>query len=223
MEKEICSICGKEYKNMGVHVKMAHEDKEKLSVNNVPVPVAQMPMEKSFSGTEGLTGMIKMLSDSLLKINERLDRIEERGKGNEFKKGIKEEDTESAKSSRENVDPRIINIVNEILGEDFGVEIEPNKDRPGFLFTIIVPPRLSDAPMKTRPIIGEDGKYIKDENGLNKEEEYFPIDRRSRLIASHQSFDSIREHAERVRSYVVSYFQKMSKPIPEFKLKSNVY
>lgn len=219
----LCPECKKEYKNLGVHMKMAHD---LSSPSNLPDPMAGQlnpPSVPTGGGSSGpdVPGMFSQMMNVLNNLNERITKIEDRGKGNEFKKDAKTEDIESAKANRSTIDPRIVEIVDQLLGEDFGIEIAPYPDRPGFLFTVIVPQRLSDLSSSSRPIVGEDGKYILDGSGLAKEEEYYPQDRRSRSIASHQSFDAIREHAERVRSYIVSYFTKMSKPIPEFKLKQH--
>lgn len=227
---EKCEICGKEYSNIKVHTRMAHEGgAEKIGMNTSPnnsVPPETVEKEpktqRKNDSLEEVLGSIGKMAGILENLDSRLSKMENAGKGNEFKANPNPEDVEAGKATRSNVDPRIVNIVDEILGEDFGIEIVPNKDNPGFLFTIIVPERLSDLQKSSRPIVDElTGKYVRDESGIPKEEEYQPEDRRSRAIASHQSFDAIREHAERVRAYIVSYFQKMSRPVPEFRLKQN--
>ena len=52
-------------------------------------------------------------------------------------------------------------------------------------------------------------------------EEYWPGDRRTRAISSYQSYYAIKEWCEKVRAYIVTSYQKKSRPIPEFKLRSN--
>ncbi len=156
--------------------------------------------------------LVKNLSD-------RLERIETGGK-NDFKKEAKNTDIESVKSTREGIDPKTIAIVDETLGEDFGIDISPNKDNPGFLFTILVPKRLSSVAINTHPVLLANGEPRKDEKGVPVFEDYWPGDRRSRQIASWQNFDAIKEHCEKVRAHIVSYYQKSKQPLPEFRLKS---
>lgn len=137
-----------------------------------------------------------------------------------FKEKAESKDVEAASISKEKVDPKIAAIVEEILGTDFKIEIQGYEDRPGFLFTVIVPQRLSDTPKSQRPKIGENGEYLKDSFGNVVLEEYFPEDRRSRPLGSADSYTAIREHCEKVRGYIVNYYQKLNKPIPEFKYKT---
>ena len=221
----ICEICndGREYVNLGVHMKKHGE----TAVNNAPVinAMAELnskPQVESSSKTEQMFGQIM---DAFKGFDKRLNELEIKagGRDNRFKGEARVEDIEAGKIARKDVDPRLVKIVDEILGEDFGIEIEPRDGQPGFLFTVLVPQRLSELSIKTRPIKGEDGEYVIDpKTKTPKEEEYWPEDRRSRAIASYQSFDAIREHCERVRAYIVSWYQKMSRPLPEFKLKQYV-
>lgn len=166
-----------------------------------------------------LMNVLNTISTSLANLSSRIETLENVGKVN-IKKDAKFEDINKAEESKKNVDPRAAKIVEEILGEDFEIEIETYPDRPGFLFSVIVPPRLSDLPITKRPIIDKDtGEYKKDEKGGVIEESYYPKDKRSRAISSIQSYDAIRQHCEKVRAYLVTYYQKMSKPLPEFKIK----
>jgi hypothetical protein len=166
--------------------------------------------------SEGLTTISSNVSD----LTNRVHKIETGGK-EEFKAHAKSEDVEKAKAGRKDVDPRIIAIVDEILGEDFMIDLKPNKDRPGYLFSLIVPTRLSGNEPDKRPIRdpAKPGEYLKDASGMVIVEDYTPEDRRSRMLSGLDNFDTIRQHCERVRSFIVSYFQKVSKPLPEFKVK----
>lgn len=205
-EKQKCEICGGEFKNLGVHMKAKHE-----------TPGPAVPTIPDDGVKEAIVNLTKVLGS----VDERLSKLEEK-KEDAFRKGVTAEDVQSAKLTRSSIDPKISKIVDETLGEDFGVEIEPRKGQPGFLFTIIVPQRLSDVKVSSRPVVdAETGDYKKYPSGVVIEEEFWPQDRRSRMIGSHQSYDSIREHAVKVRAYIVAYFQKMSQPIPEFKLRAN--
>lgn len=172
------------------------------------------------TGDSQLMDMMKSVVTSLDSLNKRIVKLEGPG-GNEFKTNANSEDVERVAKDREGIDDRLVQIVDEVLGSDFGIKMETFPDRPGFLFTLVVPPRLSDVSPGTRPVIDpETGKYRVQADGKTLIlEDYQPEDRRSRAIGSAQSFDAIREHCERVRSYIVSYYQKMQKPLPEFKLK----
>lgn len=165
-----------------------------------------------------IDGVVRKLGD----IDSRVSKLEG-PTGNEFKMNSKAEDIAAATESKRNkyVDENVIKIVEETLGIDFGIDMETFTDRPGFLFTVIVPERLSDMPPSTRPVIDpETGKYKVQVDGKTPVlEDYIPQDRRSRAIGSTQSYEAIRDHCNKVRSYIVSYYQKMSKPLPEFKVK----
>jgi hypothetical protein len=233
----ICEVCGKEYTNVATHMRMAHPDnitsgapvikEDGVGEKSDLIGVGSVSPGGNIESKQAMSSEVMEMFSTIVKgissLTDRVAKIEDKSSGNAFKKEMKTEDVVNAKVTRENVDARIVTIVDELLGEDFGIEIAPNKDNPGFMFTLIVPQRLSDLNERTRPVILPDGTYKKDKDGVVVEEMYIPDDRRSRAIASHQSFDAIRNHAEKVRSYIVAYYQKMNKPIPEFKLKQNGY
>lgn len=174
-----------------------------------------------------LMDVLRGVAGGIEKINTRLDDIEGRvsdmedGGKNKFKDDAKPEDIAAAKGNRSRLDPKLVGIVDEMLGEDFGIEVNPRGDQPGFKFTLIVPQRLSDNVVDKRPKKDPEnpGQYLKDVSGNVIFEDYVPEDRRSRIVSSTDSYDAIRSHCERVRSYIVSYFQKVNKPLPEFKVK----
>ena len=162
------------------------------------------------------------LEDKVLKLEKKLIRFET-GKDDRFKEEVKSEDIEKAKVGRENVDPRIVKIVDEMLGEDFAIKVLPQKDRPGFTFTITVPFRLSLLPEERRPIKNKaTGGYVKNKQNEVQMEVYQPEDNRSRIIASTDSFDAIKNHCEKVRANIVATYQKINKPLPEFRIKQFV-
>ena len=172
------------------------------------------------SDTEKLLEMMGTVVKQVSTLESRLQKIEG-PTGNEFKSNARREDVESASAQKENIDDRLVKIVEETLGIDFGIEMQTFPDRPGFLFTVIVPTRLSDVPPSTRPVIDpETGKYKVQVDGKTPVlEDYIPQDRRSKAIGSAQSYEAIRDHCNKVRSYLVSYYTKVSKPMPELKLK----
>lgn len=190
--------------------------------NNPPAPIEGKTTGETSTEKSDTAKMLEMLGG----ITQKLGTMEERLKkvegpdANAFKTGATSVDIDSAASQKASIDPKVVAIVEEVLGIDFGVELESFTDKPGLLFTVIVPHRLSDMPPSTRPVLDIDGKYKVQTDGKTPVlEDYIPQDRRSRAIGSTQSYEAIREHCTRVRSYLVSYYQKMSKPLPEFKIK----
>lgn len=203
---------------------MAKQPKAPVEENASVVPeVSELkpvqPVDKSdkmdllLRAVSNLAGTVESLTDRMAKMEGRPTQ--------EHKKEARPEDISKAAQTKEGIDPRIIKIVEETLGEDFQIDIEPNKDTPGFLFTVIVPERLSDLKKSTRPVHDQvQGGYERDpRTGREILEEYYPQDRRSRSIASTQSFDAIREHCERIRGYIVGHYQRTKRPLPEFRLK----
>ena len=216
-------------KNVEFNPTLKHADLEQLYVqhstsNDSVIKDLNLPEEttksEKISDMDKLMGMMGTMIGKVDDINLRLQKVEGPN-GNEFKNNAKSFDIESASILKTDLDPRVVKIVEETLGIDFGVELQTFDDRPGFLFTVIVPTRLSDTSTSTRPIIDSDtGKYKVQEDGKTPVlEDYTPQDRRSRSIGSAQSYDAIRDHCIKVRSYIVSYYTKLSKPIPEFKIK----
>jgi len=172
------------------------------------------------SDTAQILAAIQGLATSVDGLNKRVTRMETGGK-NDFMNEMKEADVEAASESKKDADPRIVSIVEEILGVDFGVEIIPNPNAPGFQFSVLVPKRLSPIPGSTRPVLDpETGAYKKDpKTGEVVEEDYWPGDKRSRAVGSRDSFDLVRDHCNRVRAHIVTYYEKLKKPLPEFKLR----
>jgi len=178
------------------------------------------PKEEKQSDMQKLMAMMGTVVTKVSTLEDRLKKVEGPD-GNAFKSDAKDKDIETASASKVDIDERLVKIVEEVLGVDFGIQLDTFPDRPGFLFTVIVPERLSDVALSTRPVIDpETGKYKVQVDGITPIlEDYKPQDRRSRAIGSTQSYDAIRDHCTKVRSYLVSYYQKMSKPLPEFRIK----
>ena len=173
---------------------------------------------------KGIASSVESVSDRLSTIENRVEDIENGGV-NRFKREALPEDIEAASQTREGVDPKISTIVDEMLGADFGVRVDPLPDQPGLRLTVIVPNRLSGNVIERRPKMETDkngnltGRYAKDSLGNVIFEDYIEEDRRSRIISSTQSYDAIKTHCEKVRGNIVNYFSKMNKPLPEFKVR----
>ena len=226
----LCDICnsGKDYTNLGVH-KM-HCELKGLKTPGLIVD-EQLVEDQKFSTklespkeTSNLENVLSSVVNTLQRIDERLTNLEVKtgSPDNSFRKGVQSADVKQAEITRIGVDEKIVQIVDQVLGEDFGIEVTPREGQPGLNFTLLVPRRLSNVEENERPVVGEDGEYIIDsKTKLPKQERYWPGDQRTRAIAAHQSYDSIKEHCEKVRAYLVTYYQKLNRPVPEFKLKQN--
>lgn len=208
--------------------------KKNLS-SEVDVDVTKAPVvEEKTTAPEPETDMMKMLqsiansvgslAQEVGSLKTEMDDMKNNG-ANKFMREAKVEDIKVASETRKHVDPKVSQIVDEMLGEDFGVTMHGLGDRPGFRFSVIVPPRLSDNVLDRRPVYERDengvlkNTYKRDESGNVLYEDYIPEDRRSRIISSTDSYDAIKKHCERVRGYIVAYFQKTNQPLPEFKVR----
>ena len=68
-------------------------------------------------------------------------------------------------------------IVNQELGKDFGIKVDPAPDRPEFNFTIIVPERLNTLTEDEKKMYGQDlrGKMISYSQGISGVREYVAL------------------------------------------------
>jgi uncharacterized protein YdaT len=157
-------------------------------------------------------------------LNDKIDDLEQKieliqgGRDDRFKKDAKKEDIEKVKEGRDKAGEKVVKIVDNVLGKDFGIELNQRPNSPGMIFTIIVPSRLSLLEESERPKSDENGKYILNESGKKIYERYKPEDRRSKPIATSDNFDAIIKHCENVRANIVSTYQKLNRPLPEFKI-----
>lgn len=191
---------------------------EPITTTSGPAPVTVKA--DVMSDTQRILEAISGLAKRVDSVTTRVDRMQDGGK-NEFKNNVQSEDVENASKNKEGMDPKIVRIVEETLGVDFGVTIDGFIDKPGFLLTLHVPKRLSNIPETERPLVDrETGTYVIDpKTKLPSEERYWPGDRRSVALGSTASYDVIQQHCNRVRSFIVAYYQKTSKPLPEFRIK----
>lgn len=188
------------------------------SIGIASAPALRATEEKS--DVQKILDAVSGLADRIGGIEKRVGRIEVGGK-EDFKMDATSEEVLEASKGKEGIDPRIVRIVEDTLGIDFGIEIKGNKDRPGFELTVLVPKRLSNVPTSFRPVRDPiTGAYKIDEKTKEVvEEEYWPGDRRSMQLGSTASYDMIQERCNRIRSFIMSWYQKTNKPMPELKIK----
>ena len=184
---------------------------------------------------KAVTASLEDVKKSNEKIDTRFEQFEQRmtkidtelmamktGQDDRFKLDVTEEDIEKAKEGREEINPKVVKIVDEMLGEDFMIEMEPRTEGPGFTFTLIVPVRLSLLKKETKPVKKVDGSYELDKNENPILEEYFPEDRRSKALSTMDSFDVVKKHCEMIRAHIVATYQKANIPLPEFKIRQTL-
>ena len=193
-----------------------HEDNSIVTSPSRPVVDTEAPK----SDLDKILAALGTVVDKVSNIEQRVHRMEVGGK-DDFKMEIKKEDVQNATAGKAGVDPRIVKIVEDTLGIDFGIEVKGNQDRPGFELTILVPKRLSGVPMAFRPVRDEvTGEYKIDEKTKRVvEEEYWPGDRRSMQLGATASYELIQERCNRIRSFILAFYQKTNKPQPEFRFK----
>lgn len=192
--------------------------------------IEQLTEDKPTSDTPDIMAVLQSVANGMESLTTDMAGLKKRmhdvetGGADKFKYEAKEEDIAHAQQVREGLDPKVSKLVDEMLGADFGAEMKPLGDRPGFRFSVIVPERLSDNVVDKRPVNAVDadgnktGKYVQDEGGNTKFEDYIPEDRRSRIMSSTDSYDAVKKHCEKVRGYIVAEFQKTNKPLPEFRV-----
>lgn len=186
-----------------------------VTINSDTITVRGQPK----SDTDRILEAIGGLAGRLDKVEKEQVRMKDKGV-NDFKLDVKDEDVIRASEGKSNIDPRIVKIVETTLGVDFGIVIEGYADKPGVMLHIEVPKRLSMVPNAFRPVRdNESGKYKVDPKTQQViEEEYWPGDRRSLSMGTTASYELIQQHCNRVRSFIISWYQKMNKPNPEFKI-----
>lgn len=176
---------------------------------------------KPMSDTDRIMNAIGGVAKTVENLATRVNRLENGGK-DDFKLDAKSEDVMAASAGKEGLDPKIVKIVEDTLGIDFGIEVKGNTDRPGFELSILVPRRLSHVPNQFRPVRDEvTGQYKLDENKRVVEEEYWPGDKRSMQLGAAGSYEMIQDRCNRIRAFIMSWYQKNNKPMPDFKLKGN--
>ena len=180
----------------------------------------QMEILKAISeGVVNLGEEVRSQGAELKSLAERVNRIETNGR-DDFKKGAKTADIEAAAENRKGIDQKIVTIVDEILGTDFGIQMTAQgDDQLGYMFTLLVPERMNDNPVEKRPLTDADGIYKRDPQGNVLMENWQRPDRRSKVLATADGYGAIREHCEKVRAYMVSYYASQNKQMPTLKVK----
>jgi hypothetical protein len=181
----------------------------------------QLELLKSIStGISNLGEEVRTTKDTLEALASRVDSIEKGGK-DDFKKGATVADVAAAAEHRKGIDPKIIAIVDETLGTDFGIKLAPmGNDQLGYMFTLVVPKRMNDQPVEKRPVRDPiTGEYKKDALGNVQTESFQRPDERSKPIASAEGYGAIREHCEKVRAYIAAYYASKKQPMPALHVK----
>lgn len=179
-----------------------------------------MPTEKS--GTTEKKSAFDTIMGKLDSMEQRIGSIE-KGGSDDFKNEAKEQDVVDAEKYNKKIPAKIKDVVDSMLGSDFKIELESFADKPGFMFHLIVPDRISEMPEEERPVVAKPGE-VKNERGYKIDDSKKPVmekykreDRRSAKITDTNSIDEVKDHCERVRVFIIQTYQKLKKPLPEFK------
>jgi hypothetical protein len=195
---------------------------KKLEVDtdpNVLLGALSEGMKQMLGGLEDLGLRMGGVESSVKKNAEEIEKVKN-GDKDAFKRDAKAEDIEAVAENRKGIDPKIVSIVDETVGTDFGVEVTAaGENQMGYMFTLIVPDRLNDNEIEQRPIKAADGTYKHDTLGNVIMENYQRPDRRSRMLATADGYSAIREHCEKVRAYMHAYYTALKKPMPTLKVK----
>jgi hypothetical protein len=187
--------------------------------NKIPKGKDKKEGESNTTGIDKLPEMLAKLSGSIESINKRISDLENKNSNDKFKIESKEKDIIKAAEMNENVPKNIVNAIHRILGEDIGIKVDSFENQPGFQLTLFIPERLSSIKRSERPKVDKNGNYIKDKNGVVILEEWWAGDKRTRSIPNNDDIVPVIKWAEKVRSHIVATFNKLQKPIPEFKIK----
>lgn len=211
-----------------LQTKLASSDNKEPLPPVAPIVSGGTKVEEPKSEMGQILAAIGTLVNKVDSLDNRLGKVEGGGVP-DFKADAKAADIESASASKEGVDERIVKIVENTLGVDFGVATKGHADKPGLVLDIYVPQRLSPVPMSQRPIrdakTGEYQIVVGTEHrdpvtgkitGLVQEEDYWPGDARSVALGASDSFDVIQQHCNRVRAHILAWYQKTNRPQPQF-------
>ncbi len=188
MENKKCEVCGKEFKNLGAHMK-AHEEKEKEKEIEF-VQDSVVPVEVSISNKlNTVINGINTLAGAISKLVEMQSVKKEEVKEEKFIPKMEDEtypDSYMPKKYRE--------IVDTVLSTEFDARIIDFTDRTEFQLDIFVPDRFSSLSKEDRE------KKIKDI--------------RTRIIPRALGENGVREWCQLIRNNLTKYYQKKGIAVP---------
>jgi len=190
-ELQKCSECGKEFKNLAVHMRKhtGTTTKDKIVVED-PKP----KKENSGSLEEKMDAMIfglNSVSGALVKLVELQTSPKQGSASSESvveKKANFVPAIEDETYPTKFIPPKFRKIVDEVLSPDFGINVQDFEDRTDFLFEIIVPDKYSSISKDDRT------KGIKDV--------------RSRMIARALGENGVREWTKLVRQNLAKFYNQ---------------
>jgi len=186
-------------------------------------PKVDDTLKQVLTALGGIDSKIDGIDARLTKTEEEMDSIKR--PDDEFKKEAIKQDVEKAQEHRkievfgnppETIDPKINEIVDRLLGKDFGAKIETPEGRDGYTFTVTVPKRVSLLGKSSKPIADEDGKYKMKDNVPETEEYDIPDERSVALptLTGSAAYEVIEKYCEKVRQNIVVTYNKKKQPIP---------
>lgn len=136
--------------------------------------------QEQFVTVEQFNKLESSVADGFKAITDALLRREEKPAADKSSEASAEKD---ARPEVGHVPPAWREIVNEVLGPDFGINVVYPDKGSGFLFKVIVPPSKSNAPKD----------YL----------EFYKADVRTRAIGYGEGVDGVRRHCEKIKKNLV--------------------
>lgn len=195
--------------------KLVTADKEKVAEK-----LAQVGANKELVSKldPAVLAIFNNLAESMMAIRGDLSQV--KGTVEKFKEKEKAEieKNRNAGPVAEGTPPLVVAAVHEILGEEFGVEVEPSLDKPAYTLHIIVPPRFAEskttaskeeikwkAELEAQLMSRELSKKERSERyeelmAINNK--IAPVDKRSCVISFAEGIPKVKEWALKVKAKV---------------------
>lgn len=156
----------------------------------IKTPKEEKMLEQALGAIVNLDKKVDEISEEFKALKEKVELM--KNPQDEYKTKVKQEDVNKAQDMRKDLGDEINNVINSVLGKDFGARIDPN-GVSGTMLTIIVPSRVS---------ILEGDK----------------IDERSVALAPGAGKLEVTEFCEKVRRNIVETYNKLQRPLPELSI-----
>lgn len=193
MEITKCEVCGKEFKNIGVHMRK-HAKVAVKDPGHAPSPLSptDLAIEKLSQQMNSVVDLVGNLAEKVSSMEHKEAKLEtfDANTGTTTATIGSEEDT-----TPQNYVPRKWRqLVDEILSPEFGITINEYDDRMDFQVNIIVPDKFTSISKEER------------EKGV--------IDIRSKVISRAVGENGVREWCQKIRNNLSRFYLKEGKQSP---------
>lgn len=191
-----CQECGKEVaqSHMRHHLKTVHAEAGEAVAST---PIAPEPKEPSQD--DRIFDILNGVADELKSMRARIEGIEAKDRPEAL--AISKETAKAPEVVIDTTTPdsptisyvpvNVRKVVDEILGEDFKVEVYADSDLPQFNFSVIVPERFGTSTVMVDTKSGREAQSVED--------------RRSRVISNAEGVNGVREWCQKVRQNLLKH------------------